>query len=153
MMDMNLRELPHVVVGSLMEVHKELGPGLIREAYVCCLAHEFRMREILFNQDVPISVAYKGLKVATGFTLDFLVEGVMALHVYALDTLENEHKERLRNHLQLSELEMGFIVNFDCVDLRKGGLKRLIVSANEPDMPWRRVDDDNEVNVRRIHEM
>ena len=151
-MDMNLRELPHVVVGSLMEVQKELGPGLIREAYVSCLAQEFRMREILFKQDVAVGVTYKGLKVDTAFTLDFLVEGVMALHVYSVDGLETEHKERLRNHLQLSELEMGFIVNFNCVDLRKGGLKRLIVSPNEPDMPWRRVDDD-EVNVRRIHEL
>ena len=48
-MELNLRELPHLVVGSLMEVHKELGPGLLLEAYWASLAHEFRLREILFG--------------------------------------------------------------------------------------------------------
>ena len=150
-METNLRELPHVVLGSLMEVHKELGPGLVRDAYVACLAHEFRMREILFKQEVPVTVSDKGGQVPTAFRIDFLVEEVMALHIYSVESLEAEHKERLRNHLQLSELEMGFIVNFNCLELRKGGLKRLIVSEHEPDLPWRGVDDD-ESNVRRVHE-
>ena len=63
---MNLRELPHLVVGSLMEVHKELGPGLLLEAYWTSLAHEFRMRELVFKERHPVSVNYKGLEIPTG---------------------------------------------------------------------------------------
>ncbi|MFT5192290.1 MAG: GxxExxY protein [Verrucomicrobiales bacterium] len=150
-MELNLRELPHLVVGSLMEVHKELGPGLLLEAYWTSLAHEFRMREILFKERHPVAVNYKGLNIKMGFTIDFVVEDVMALHLYAVDELEQIHKERLKSHLQLSGLEMGFMVNFDCVDFRKGGLKRVIVSENEPEMPWRGVDD-GEDKVRRVQD-
>lgn len=155
MMELNLRELPHLVVGSLMEVHKALGPGLLLEAYWASLAHEFRMREILFSERHPVSVNYKGAEIQTGLVIDFVVEKAVVLHLYAVDGLEQVHKERLRNHLQLSGLEMGFMVNFDCVDFRKGGLKRLIVSPNEPEMPWRGVDDEEDMEkekVRRVHD-
>lgn len=155
MMELNLRELPHLVVGSLMEVHKALGPGLLLEAYWVSLAHELRMREIIFEERQSVAVNYKGAEIETGLVIDFVVEGVVALHLYAVDALEQVHKERLRNHLQLSGLEMGFMVNFDCVDFRKGGLKRLIVSPNEPEMPWRGVDDEEvleEKKVRRVNE-
>lgn len=152
-MELNLRELPHLIVGSLMEVHKELGPGLVVEAYWVSLAQELRMREIVFEERMPVSVRYKGMAIETGFTIDFVVEKVLALHLYAVEQLEQVHKERLKNHLQLSGLETGFIVNFDCVDLRKGGLKRVIVSENEPEMPWRSVDDDEfEEKLGRMHE-
>lgn len=152
-MELNLRELPHLVVGSLMEVHKELGPGLVLDAYWASLAHEFRMREMMFTERQPVSVTYKGLQIPIGFTIDFVVENVVALHLYAVEQLEQLHKERLKNHLQLSGLETGFMVNFDCVDFRKGGLKRVIVSENEPEMPWRGVDDeDEEEKLRRLNE-
>ncbi len=152
-MELNLRELPHLVVGSLMEVHKELGPGLVLEAYWVSLAQELRMKEIVFEERLPVTVRYKGKAIETGFTIDFVVEKVLALHLYALDHLEQIHKERLKNHLQLSGLEVGFIVNFDCLELRKGGLKRVIVSENEPEMPWRRVDEDElEEKLGRVPE-
>ena len=147
-MELNLRELPHLVVGSLMEVHKSLGPGLLLEAYWVSFAQELRMREIIFQERQPVTVTYKGVEIKLAFTIDFVIEEVMALHLYAVERLEQAHKERLRNHLQLSGLEMGFMVNFDCVDFRKGGLKRVIVSDNEPNMPWRRVDEEDV----RLHE-
>lgn len=124
-----------------MEVHKHLGPGLLHSAYKECLAQELRMREILFQKDFPVSLEYKGARVPTAFTFDFVIEDCIALHVYAVDTLDRLHKETLRNHLQLSGLETGFMVNFNCVELRKGGLKRLIVSDHEPELPWQKVDD------------
>lgn len=138
-----------------MEVHKELGPGLLLEAYWASLAHEFRLREMLFEERQPVSVTYKGNKIPTGFTIDFVVENAIALHLYAVDALEQVHKERLKNHLLLSGLEMGFMVNFDCVEFRKGGLKRVIVSENEPEMPWRRVEDEEgeeAENVRHLYD-
>lgn len=151
-MEFNLRELPHLVVGSLMEVHKELGPGLVLEAYWASLAQELRMRELIFQERHPVTVTYKGIEIPTGFTIDFVVENVVALHLYAVDHLERVHKERLKNHLQLSGLEMGFMVNFDCVDFREGGLKRVIVSENEPEIPWRRVDEVEQEKIRKMHE-
>lgn len=136
-----------------MEVHKELGPGLLLEAYWASLAHEFRMKELVFKERHPVSVAYKGLEIPTGLKIDFVVENKIALHLYAVEQLEQVHKERLKNHLQISGLEMGFIVNFDCVDFRKGGLKRVIVSETEPEIPWRGVDDEeDEEKLKRLSE-
>lgn len=140
-MSLNAQDLPHIIVGTLMEVHKELGPGLGQEAYKVCLAHELRMKEILFKKDYPVAIDYKGIKVPTAFTIDFVVESSIALHVYAVDSLEQEHKNIMKNHLQLSGLEMGFLVNFNALELRKGGLKRLIVSDQEPDLHWKDVGD------------
>ena len=140
-MELNLRELPHLLVGSLMEVHKEMGPGLTAEAYRSCFAQELRMREILFKEKVPVTVTYKGIRVDMAFQFDFVVEEKIALQIFSVDAFEQEHKQTLRNHLSHSGLEVGFIVNFNCLDFRKGGLKRIIVSEQEPEMHWRRVDE------------
>ena len=114
-----------------MEVHKHLGPGLHADAYRNCLAHELRLREMMFKRDVPLSFEFKGQRIDASATLDFVVEDTILLKIEATEKLRSKHKADLNNYLRLSGLECGFLVNFDVEKLRDG-IKRLIVSPDEP---------------------
>ncbi len=123
-----------------MEVHRQLGTYLLREAYMECLAHEFSMREIIFRRDVPGSVTFKGRQVAGAYRFDFIVENLLVVDVQTFAeedrTLAERHKHRLSSLLRLSGYEVGMLVNFHAEDIRRG-VKRLIVSDVEPMLRWR----------------
>ncbi|MFV1994288.1 MAG: GxxExxY protein [Verrucomicrobiales bacterium] len=135
-MKLDLNELPHVIVGSCMEVHRALGPGLPVDAYRECLDREFRMRELVFERDSRLPIAYKGETLESRVQVDFIVEDLILLKVVAIDRVEAIHKERVNNYLRMSGLETGFLINFNVVDLRQG-IKRLIVSSSEPAVHYR----------------
>lgn len=139
-MKLDVHELPHVVAGSCLEVHRHLGPGLDFSCYKACLAHELRMREIMFRLDAPMTINYKGMEVAGGATLDFVVEDLIVIQVLAVEALLPVHKEVLKNHLRLTGFETGFLVNFNVSHLRENGLKRIIVSSSEPKLPFTKAE-------------
>lgn len=130
-MDIAKEELPHIIVGACMEVHRCLGPGLSADAYRHCLAQELRLREMIFKRDVPLSFDYKGHTIRDAATLDFVIEGSMLIKVEAVDALSPKHKAMLNNYLRLTGYESGFLINFNVEKLRDG-IKRLIVSEEEP---------------------
>ena len=66
--------LTHRVIGCAIEVHRHIGPGLLESTYERCLAHELKLKEIEFEQQVPTSVHYKGTDLECGYRLDFLIE-------------------------------------------------------------------------------
>jgi GxxExxY protein len=134
-MNLDYQELPHIIVGACMEVHKHLGPGLRAEAYKDCVAHEFRQREVMFKRDHKVDICYKDRWVEAVCRLDFLVEDqvVVAIH----DTpLTEEHKLKLRNYLRLTGYEVGLLVNFNVENLREG-IKRIIVAGEAPTLRYR----------------
>ncbi len=130
-MNLDVKELPHVIVGSCMEVHRALGPGLPAEAYCECLARELRMRELVFERDKNLPIRYKGEELESTLKIDFVVEGLILVRVMAVDELKAIHKEEMNNYLRLAELETGFLINFNVQNLRDG-TKRLIVSSEKP---------------------
>ncbi len=134
--DIAQEELPHIVVGACMEVHKHLGHGLGAGAYRDCLAHELRLREIVFERDAPFRFDFKGARIEAGEKLDFVVEGAILVKVEACSELLPEHKAQLNSLLRLSGYECGFLVNFGAEKLRDG-IKRLIVSESEPPVHYR----------------
>jgi len=135
-MEIAKEELPHIIVGACMEVHQSLGPGLNADAYRKCLAHELRLREIIFECDAPLTIDFKGHNIQCSATLDFIVENSMLLKVVATDGFHPKHKGELNNYLRLTGLESGFLVNFNVEKLRDG-IKRLIVSPVEPPVPYK----------------
>jgi GxxExxY protein len=134
--DIAKEELPHIIVGACMEVHQCLGPGLHADAYRKCLAHELRLREIIFECDAPLTFDFKGRSIQCAATLDFIVESSMLLKVVATDEFHPKHKADLNNYLRLTGLESGFLINFNVEKLRDG-IKRLIVSDIEPPVPYK----------------
>ena len=135
-MNLDSNELPHVIVGASMEVHRHLGEGLMAQAYKACLAHELKMKEIVFKQDQAVQVSYKGQWVDCGFTMDFVVEDMIVVTVLSEDDFRPADKERMKNYLKLTGYETGIIINFNVSDLRKG-IKRIIVSGSEPKVRYK----------------
>ena len=130
-MELNKEELPHIVMGACMEVHKNLGPSMTAEAYKECLAIEFRMREVFFTRDQPLSFDYKGHNVESAAILDFVIEDMLILSVVVADEFGESHKSSLNNYLRLTGIENGLLINFKAEKLRDG-IKRLIVSSDQP---------------------
>lgn len=126
-----LNELPHIVMGACMEVHRELGPGWDAFAYRAALAHELRDREIFFRTNVPIPVVYKGEVLETAAQIDFVVENKLVILVHALPSgFEAVHKQRLTSYLRHGAYPSGFLFNFDVADLRDG-VKRVVLRPSE----------------------
>ena len=135
-MNLDPQELPHLIVGACMEVHRHLGPGLMVEAYSDCLALELRMKEIIFQRDTSLGFNYKGQKVETGIKVDFLVEKSVVVCVEAVENFTPAHKNRLKSLLRLTGYEVGLLVNFN-VDNLRDGVKRIIVAEQPPVLHYR----------------
>jgi GxxExxY protein len=138
--NLDTQELPHIVVSACLEVHKQLGPHLFVQAYKECLSQELAMREILFDREVPVEILYKGRRVPSAFTFDFIIEHQIVLDIECFPegdlSLKDRNKERLNSLLRLSGYEIAMLVNFHAADLRNG-IKRLIVSGSEPILHYR----------------
>lgn len=134
-MKLDHQELPHIIVGACMEVHRHLGPGLSLASYKECLAHELRMKEVLFARDHKVDICYKERWVDAVCRLDFLIEDQVILAIHN-EPLKEEQKATLRNFLRLTGYEVGLLVNFNVVDLREG-IKRIIVAKDAPALRYK----------------
>ena len=112
------------VIGSCIEVHQHLGPGLLESAYQVCLGHELSLRGVRFESQRSLPVEYKGGRLDCGYRLDFLIEDVMVVEVKAVDRLLAVHEAQLITYLKLTGFEVGLLVNFNVAVLRDG-IRRL----------------------------
>ena len=117
---MNAADLPHLVIGACMNVHRALGPGLTQDAYEECLAIELRELEFDFKRHVPLEFDYHGRTVQTATRLDFVIGGGLLLLVRAQDEITPLQQQELESKVRLGRFKIGLIVNFNVVTLRKG---------------------------------
>ena len=99
-MDIHTSPLGWRVIGAAIEVHREIGPGLLESAYDKALAREFRHRSIAFRQQVAIPAYYKGEQLGIGYRLDFLVENELVVELKASAQLAAVHRAQLRTYLR-----------------------------------------------------
>jgi GxxExxY protein len=118
------KDLTEQIIGAAIEVHRELGPGLLESAYHACLAHEFALRRLTCEQEKPLPVEYKGIQLGCGYRLDFLVEGKVILELKAVDNLHPIHEAQMLTYLKLIRCRVGLLINFNVTRL-KDGIKRL----------------------------
>ena len=119
-------ELTHEIIGAAIEVHKNLGPGLLESTYEECLCHELSQRGIPFERQKPVSVVYKGVKLDCGYRLDLLVSDRVILELKSVEALAPIHDSIMITYLKLSEHRIGLLMNFN-VQILKEGIKRLVV--------------------------
>ena len=117
---MNAADLPHLVIGACMNVHRTLGPGLTQDAYEECLAIELRELEFDFKRHVPLEFDYHGRTVQTATRLDFVIGGGLLLLVRAQDEITPLQQQELESKVRLGRFKTGLIVNFNVGTLRKG---------------------------------
>jgi GxxExxY protein len=113
------------IIGAAIEVHRRLGPGLLESAYEACLAYELRQVGYKIEQQKPLPIVYKDVKLDCGYRLDLVVEDSVIVEVKAVDQLAPIHEAQLLSYLRLSEMRVGLIINFH-VRVLKNGLKRIV---------------------------
>lgn len=125
---MGENELTHRIIGAAIEVHRELGPGLLESAYEECLAHEFTLRGLSYERQKPLPVTYKGIQVECGFRLDFLVENLVIVELKAVEDLSPVHQAQVMTYLKLTNCRLGLLINFNAYKLLQG-LKRIVLDS------------------------
>ncbi|HKW27149.1 MAG TPA: GxxExxY protein [Terriglobales bacterium] len=114
------------IIGAAIEVHKQLGPGLLESTYEECLCHELHLRGIQFQRQSDLPVIYKGLKLDCGYRIDLLVEEKVVVELKAVEQLLPVHEAQLLTYLRLAHKTVGLIINFN-VPLLKDGIRRRII--------------------------
>ena len=116
--------LSEKVIGAAIEVHRNLGPGLLESAYENCLCHELFLRSLKFQRQVPLSIEYKGIEVEAAYRIDILVEDSLVLELKAVEVLNPIHSAQLLTYLRLSGISTGLLINF-MVPVLKNGIRRV----------------------------
>ena len=107
-----LNELSGKVIGACIEIHRELGPGLLESAYEECLAYELSKTGLRFERQKPLPVRYKEVQLDCGYRLDFVVEDVLIVELKAVDHLEPIHTAQVMSYLKLSGCRLALLMNF-----------------------------------------
>jgi GxxExxY protein len=124
-------ELTHSIIGAAIEVHRNLGPGLLEAVYEECLAREFGLRNIPYARQKPIPLIYKDLKLECGYRLDFLVRDRVVVELKSIEAIAPVHESVMLTYLRLSERPVGLLINFN-VPVLKDGIRRYV---------WRDAED------------
>ena len=125
-----LERIVHGVIGAAIEVHRELGPGLLESIYEQALLHELTLRKIRAQRQVEIEVLYKGV-VIKGQRLDLLVEDQIVVELKSVSQIQDVHKAQLLSYLRVGQRPVGLLINFN-VKLVRDGIHRIF---NERALP------------------
>lgn len=123
--NMDINELSRIVIGAAIEVHRQLGPGLLESAYEHCLAHELGLQGVPYEQQKPCGVNYKGEQLDAGYRLDLLVADRIIVELKAVSALEPIHTAQALTYLKLTDKKLALLINFN-VKLLKNGIKRIV---------------------------
>jgi GxxExxY protein len=120
-------QLTEQVIGAAIEVHRELGPGLMESAYEECLCHELHLRGVRFERQVPLPVRYKGVGLDCGYRIDLVVEDSLVLELKCIEHILPVHEAQLLTYLKLTGNRVGLILNFNVSILTRGGIIRKVL--------------------------
>lgn len=113
------------VIGAAIEVHRQLGPGLLESAYEECLARELILRGISYERQKAVPVVYKGVKLECGYRIDLLVERRIVVELKSIEEIAAIHEAVVLTYLKLSGNTIGLLINFH-VAVLKDGIRRYI---------------------------
>jgi GxxExxY protein len=125
---MDLNEISSQVIGAAIDVHKQLGPGLLESVYQKCMEIELKERGLQVQTEVPIHVSYKGHEISDdAFRIDLLIEDALVVELKSVEEIKPVHKKQLLTYLRLTTKQLGLLINFNESLLREG----IIRIANE----------------------
>jgi GxxExxY protein len=121
---MTENEISEKVIGCAIQVHRELGPGLLESSYQECLYFELIQSGLLVEKQKPLPLVYKEVKLECGYRLDLIVENKVVIEVKAVEALNDVHMAQILTCLKLSKCRLGLLMNFN-VALMKDGIRRV----------------------------
>jgi GxxExxY protein len=119
--------LTQAVIGAAIEVHREMGPGLLESVYHKCMEHELQLRQVSFISQARIPIQYKGALICDeDLKMDLYFPGRLVVEFKAVEKLAPVHEAQLLTYLRLSNTRTGLLINFN-VRLLKDGVKRMVL--------------------------
>ena len=122
---MTENEISKIIIGAAIEVHKQLGPGLLESTYEICLTYELLQHDLEIKTQVALPVVYKDVKLNAGYRIDILVENKVIIEIKSVDALADIHTAQILTYLKLKEIKLGLLINFNSVKVIDG-IKRVI---------------------------
>ena len=116
--------LSNKIIGAAIDVHRELGPGLLETVYEACLIAELHDRGLQVDSQVELPVYYKGHKLHKDFRIDLLVEDKIIVELKAVEELKDVHEVQLVTYLKLANKKLGLLINFNVPVLMQGVKRR-----------------------------
>ena len=123
---MRFDELSKRVIGCAIEVHRNLGPGLLESTFEQCLAHELKCAGIPFMVQHPLPVNYSGVKLDCGYRVDLFIDNKIIVELKSVEKLLPIHQAQLLTYMKLAEIKIGLLMNFN-VRFMKNGIKRMVL--------------------------
>ena len=118
------------IIGSAIEVHRHLGPGLFESAYQQCLARELQLKDIPYRYEWPFPLDYKGLRMKCGYRVDLLVADAVVVETKSIEAIAPVHEAQLLTYMRLGGWKVGLLINFNVLVL-KNGIRRRVLGLEE----------------------
>jgi GxxExxY protein len=128
---METNELTKAIIGAAIEVHRELGPGLLESIYEEALCHELSLRGIAFVRQIPVQIAYKGVKLSSDLRADLFVENQVVVDLKSKEQVAKVDLIVMRSYLRLLGASVGLVINFH-VPVLRDGVHRVVLNFQDP---------------------
>jgi len=122
---MHENQIGTIIVQTAIELHKDLGPGLLESVYEVLLAHRLRQKGLRVERQVPIAIEVDGYRFEEGFRADLIVEGKVIVELKSVEQVHPAHKKQVLTYLKLTGLRLGYLLNFGAARM-KDGIFRII---------------------------
>ncbi len=122
---MTENEISTIIIGCAINVHKQLGPGLLESAYQECLMYELKQAGLQVLKEKPMPIIYKEVKLNHGYRIDLLVENKVVIEIKTVEAFTDVHTAQVLTYLRLGNYKLGLLLNFH-VTMLKNGIKRII---------------------------
>jgi GxxExxY protein len=121
-----LDNLTYKIIGAAIEVHKNLGPGLLESVYQTCLEHEFILQGINFISQPIVPIHYKGIELESNLRCDFLVSNNIVIELKSVEIIKPIFQAQLLTYMKLLEAPKGILINFNCKNIFKEGQQTFV---------------------------
>lgn len=121
-----INDLTYKIIGFAIEVHKELGPGLLESVYEKCLAHLLKQNGHVVSLQQVVPVEFRGLYLDCDLRYDLLVDGLVIVELKTVDSFHPIHEAKLLTYLKLLKKPKGILINFNCTNIFKEGQKTMV---------------------------
>ncbi len=118
-------QLTEQIIGAAIEVHRELGPGLLESVYEIIMVDQLTSRGLVVERQTPIDIDFRGTRFAAAFRADLLIEKKVIVELKCVEMLNSAHKKQLLTYLKVTGLKLGFLLNFGEA-LMKNGIVRTV---------------------------
>jgi GxxExxY protein len=124
-----INDLSYNIIGAAIEVHKELGPGLLESVYEKCMAHLLIQQGFYVSRQKLVSINFRGMELDCDLRLDLLVNDLIIVELKTVESILPVHEAQLLTYLKLLEKCKGILINFNCTNIFKEGQKTFVTES------------------------